>query len=138
MHEPDPIRVVAINIARGRLRARISVAPAFRHTDAALAQAVLAVHPSLAHHACKNAEGPHFDDVIDHTSTPHLLEHLIIDAQLRDASTPLDRTFTGWTQWSDEANGIADVEVSFASDMVAMRALDHSVATLNRMLADRP
>ena len=130
----DPISVISLDIERGRMRARLRIREGSRYVDPVIAKTVVKRFPSIDRHTCKNDEGPYFGSVMDHTSTAHLLEHLIIDAQLRDGSTPPDRIFTGWTQWVDEENGIADVEVSFADDLVAARALGQSLTYLNDLL----
>lgn len=86
--------------------------------------------------------------MIDHTSLPHLLEHLVIDFQTRaavrrgdgaeagsaaayaDAGSALDAVFVGTTEWTDEAAGRARIEVSFLDDLVALRAFRDAIAFL--------
>ena len=38
------------------------------------------------------------------------------------------------SEWLDEAAGIARIDVSFADDLVALRAMRDSVAFLNKLL----
>lgn len=116
----------------GRLTLRVRVAQGVpRSTDARLAQALLAERPSLASHTCVNERGPLFGSVIEHTSLPHVLEHLIIDEQVRDSRSLADSTFVGTTEWLDEAAGLARVEVNFTDDLVALRAMRNALSTLN-------
>lgn len=117
----------------------------------------------LAYHTCvhgddpaANPDNPTFGAVIENTSLPHVLEHLIIDEQVRNAETPrpnsapvtpsdpaalapspapfTDATFVGTTEWLDEAAGLARVEVNFTDDLVALRALRSALAFLNGIL----
>ena len=67
------------------------------------------------------------------TSTPHLLEHLVIDAQTR-AAKDASRVFTGTTQWSAENELVANVAFSYEDDLVALDALTRSLEFLNRAL----
>ncbi len=100
----DALSIERITGQRGRISLLVRVAPdAPLETDAALAQRLLALRPTLAHHTCVNDRGPAFGDVIAHTSLPHVLEHLIIDEQVRDPRTLTERTFVGTTEWLDAA-----------------------------------
>ena len=36
-------------------------------------------YPKIKEHACKNSHGPRFDDCIETTSIPHILEHVILE-----------------------------------------------------------
>lgn len=128
----DALIVEHIAVKRGRLLLNVRVGEGVpRMTDAALARRLLASRPSLAHHTCANALGPTFGDVISRTSLPHVLEHLIIDEQTRDARTSAATIFVGTTEWLDEAAGLARVEVNFADDLVALGALRNALSFLN-------
>ena len=116
----------------GRLTLLVRVAAtAPRSTDAELAQRLLAARPTLAHHTCVNDRGFTFAAVIADTSLPHVLEHVIIDEQVREAATLTDVTFVGTTEWVDEAAGLARVEVNFADDLVALRAVRNALMFIN-------
>ena len=114
---------------------------------------VLAVVPTLAQHACVNERGTVFAAVMDCTPLPHLLEHLVVDLQVRAESgqwftlpgaaaeappsmvgATHDRPIVGTSEWLDEVAGIARIDVSFADDLVALRAVRDSVAFLNKLL----
>lgn len=128
----DVVSLERVIVGAGRLTLLVRLAPdAPRSTDAALARRLLAARPSLALHACVNDCGPTFGDVAADTSLPHVLEHLIIDEQVRDSSTLTDATFVGTTEWLDEAAGLARVEVNFADDLVALRAVRNALMFMN-------
>ena len=80
-----------------------------------------------------NDEGDTFAAVMDHTSIPHLLEHLVIDLQTQAAQEVSDENavFVGTTEWIDEFAGRARIEVSFTDDLVALRAFRDATAFLN-------
>ena len=126
-----PLSVEHVRVRADRIEATVRVAdPRYRMTDASLARRVLARCPSLAHHACRNDEGPLFSAVMDHTSVPHLLEHLVIDAQTR-AARDVHRVFVGTTQWCADGGALALVSASFEDDLTALSALRDAVSRLN-------
>ena len=104
-----------------------------RETTPELAAALVRAVPSLPAHACVNDIGPTFAEVIAHTSIPHVLEHLIIDAQVR-ASAPASPTIVGTTVWLSRGGGRARVEVSYRDDLVALAAVKDALALLNGLL----
>lgn len=127
-----PVSVTAVTISPDRVRLELALAPdAPRMTTPGIAEQALAAFPDLGAHTCINAQGPTFASVIAETSIPHLLEHLIIDAQASDAATPEGATFTGITRWRDEKAGVAVVEVGLLDDVVAMRAVKAALGFLN-------
>lgn len=130
---PEAVSVEHVRVLRGRLSLLIRMAPnAPRDVFPALLAAALRRWPSLPLHACVNEAGSAFGDVMDATSVPHLIEHLVIDEQARDASTPADLILTGTTEWLDKEGGLARVEVNFADDLAAFRALREALAFVNK------
>ncbi len=128
----DLVSVERIAVGRGRMTLLVRLSPACpRTTDREMARRLLAARPSLARHTCVNDRGPTFSAVIADTSVPHVLEHLIIDAQVRDPASLADINFVGTTEWLDEAAGLARVEVNFCDDIVALRALRDALSFLN-------
>ena len=125
----EALVVESINIAKGRIQKEA------RFTDPRIAVKVMTRFPCVGLHSCKNDSGPHFADVIESTSTAHVLEHLMIDLQLGDSATPMGSRLVGFTQWIDEDKGIAEIQVAFLNDMVALRALRDGVSFLNGILA---
>ncbi len=128
--QTEPIRVKAITVRTGRLVCDIEIPDGrFRLTSPRVAAFVTDRYPDLPHHACVNAEGRVFGDVIEHTSTAHLLEHVAISLQTRaaDATDP----FVGTTEWTDEAAGAARVQISFRDDLEALRAFNEAVQFVN-------
>lgn len=129
-----PVVAEHVRVRPDRIEITVRVAgERYRDTDAALVERCLVRAPSLGMHACRNQEGPLFSAVMDHTSVPHLLEHLIVDAEARSARDDA-RVFTGTTQWSAHDVDVALVSVSFEDDLAALRALDAALAGLNEDL----
>ena len=124
-------------VRSGRVACDVVVAPGMpRTTTPALAARVRVDFPDLPRHACVNGEGDTFAAVMDRTSLPHLLEHLVVDLQTRDASTSADprardAVYVGTTEWTDKRAGRAHIEVSFTDDLVALRAFRDAVAYLD-------
>lgn len=130
---PAAVSVELVRILRGRLSLLVRMAPYAPHdVSPALLAAALRRWPSLPFHACANEVGPVFGDVMASTSVPHLLEHLIIDEQARDLATPSDLILAGTTEWVDKEGGLARVEVNFADDLAALRALREALAFVNK------
>lgn len=133
----DPVRVEKLVVGEGRLTLDVALAPgAPRMTDDRLAALVRRRFPALALHTCINSAGPTFDAVLERTPLPHLLEHLIIDAQVRDAASRPKQRFVGTTSWTDRAAGTARVQVSFFDDLVALRAVNGALADLSDILSE--
>ena len=144
-----PLVIERLTVRADRVVCDVVLAPGVpRRTTPELAARVRAAHPHVPRHACVNDEGDTFAAVMDHTSLPHLLEHLVIDFQTRaavrrgdgaeagsaaayaDAGAALDAVFVGTTEWTDEAAGRARIEVSFLDDLVALRAFRDAIAFL--------
>ena len=141
------IERVAVRDDRLSILVRVTPAEA-RYTTPALAQRLIAARPTLPHHTCINDQGSTFACVMDHTPLPHALEHAIIDEQVRltaAVSPPATRTadvaadapFLGTTEWLDEREGLARVEVSFQDDLLALRALHTATALIRECLGVR-
>lgn len=142
-HRGVLLRVTRVEVLRGHLVCTVEFAPgAARVTSRALAQRVLGEFPNLPRHACVNERGRTFGDVMACTPMPHLLEHMIVDLQVREmadrASTPAagDAPIVGCSEWLDESAGLARIDVSFADDLIALRALRNAVDALDDALAD--
>ncbi|MDO5790226.1 MAG: hypothetical protein Q4Q30_03065 [Eggerthella sp.] len=117
-----------------RVEVEVAVAAErYAQTDSNLIAECLGRVPTLGQHACRNSVGPVFASAMRNTSTPHLLEHLIIDAQTRAAKDP-NRVFTGTTQWSAGDDLVAHVAFSYEDDLVALDAFNQSLAFLNGVL----
>lgn len=81
------LSVEKVQFGAGRMTVLVRMAPQAAETTPQQVQQLLECYPDLPHHACVNDEGPTFAAVMDHTSTAHLLEHLIISQQLRLSPT---------------------------------------------------
>lgn len=132
-----PITIEHIRVRADRIECMVRVASCrYAMTDAALMARVLKKVPTVQYHACRNHRGPLFAAVMNATSVPHLLEHLIVDAQTR-ASQDDTRIFTGTTQWiADSDSLVALVSISYEDDLVALGAIKQSVQFLNEVLGD--
>lgn len=132
-----PLCALRVRVRPDRVEVEIVVAAErYAQTDSKLIAECLGHVPTLGQHACRNSVGPVFAAVMRSTSTPHLLEHLIIDAQTRAAKDP-NRVFTGTTQWSAGDGLIAHVAFSYEDDLVALDALNRSLSFLNGVLIDQ-
>lgn len=132
-----PLRALRVRVRPDRVEVEVAVAARrYAQTDPELITECLRRAPTLGRHACRNSAGPVFASVMKSTSTPHLLEHLIIDTQTRAAKDP-DRVFTGTTQWSAGDGLIAQVAFSYEDDLVALDALNRSLAFLNGVLIEQ-
>lgn len=132
-----PLRALRVRVRPDRVEVEVAVAARrYAQTDPELITECLRRAQTLGQHACRNSVGPVFASVMKNTSTPHLLEHLIIDAQTRAAKDP-DRVFTGTTQWSAGDGLIAQVAFSYEDDLVALDALNRSLAFLNGVLIEQ-
>ena len=81
-----PLVIERLTVRADRVVCDVILAPGVpRRTTPELAARVRAAHPHVPRHACVNDEGDTFAAVMDHTSLPHLLEHLVIDFQTRAA-----------------------------------------------------
>ena len=110
----QPLAVEAVTVQADRLVLEVALAPSTpRSMDPQLAARLDAMRPSLKAHACVNGVGPSFGHVMDSTSIPHVLEHLILDEQVRASTAPATAPFSGITLWLDEEAGRAHIEVSF-------------------------
>lgn len=148
--------IASLTVRADSIVCEAALAPgAPRSTTPELTARVRAAFPDVPSHACVNGEGDTFAAVMERTSLPHLLEHLVISLQVRAAAEAERRpsaaeasaaparsaasdgaaahgvVFVGTTEWVDEPAGRARIEVSFADDLVALRAFRDAVDFLN-------
>ena len=123
----EKIALERLSVLPDRIEAEVRVLdPAYRTTSPELIAQVLVQFPTIPFHTCRNEAGPTFSAVMENTSLPHLLEHLVIDIQTRahaereDEAT--DPVFTGTTQWSATMRDVAIVRVSFYDDLISHRS----------------
>ncbi|MEG0072075.1 MAG: hypothetical protein RR362_02665 [Raoultibacter sp.] len=128
---PGALVIDRLTVAADRVICEVRVDPRYASTTPELSCRMQRAFPDIASHTCVNECGDTFGAVIDHTSLPHLLEHVVIDAQTR-ASTDPRTIFVGTTRWLDKMHTKARVEVSFTDDLVALRAFLDSAEFLNR------
>ncbi len=134
------VSVQRIIVRKDRVVCYIALDPlAPRFTSHEIAQRLICRMPSLPDHDCINEKGPTFGDVMDHTSVPHVLEHLVIDFQVQQAAQSPNarmraRSFRGTTEWINVSEGRAKIELDYADDLVVLKALTDSVDILNDVL----
>ena len=133
----EKIALERLSVLPDRIEAEVRVLdPAYRTTSPELIAQVLVQFPTIPFHTCRNEVGSTFSAVMENTSLPHLLEHLVIDLQTcaaaqAAAALPDDFAFVGTSEWTDEAQGRARVEVNFTDDLVALRAFREATQFLN-------
>lgn len=143
-YQQEMIAIERLVVLPDRIEAHVRVSDGARcKTTPALASKVREAFPMLPFHACRNEKGPTFSAVIDDTSLPHLLEHLVIDIQTHDLAQkdledldPNKAVFAGTTQWSAEDDDVAIVRVSFLDDLIALDAFKKAIHFINTTLAD--
>lgn len=129
------ISATKIVVQDGRLVCEVVIPdPARRYCTSRLASRARTAFPDIVKHACVNGVSDKFVTVMDSTSVPHLLEHLMIDIQVHDDRVEADASFVGATEWLDESAGTALVQVSFTDDLCALQALNKSLDFLNAEL----
>lgn len=139
----DKIAFDHLTVLPDRIEARVRVIdPRYRFVTAGLIAETIKSFPTVPYHACRNEAGPTFGSVMERTSIPHLLEHLVIDMQTHqhDRETPRRQAaeqavFTGTTQWSAEDPDVAIVRVSFLDDLIALSAFKKALHFINQTLA---
>ena len=120
----------SIRVMTGRLVCEVAVDDAsMRYATPAIADALLAERPNLGLHSCINDQDAPFASIMGETSIPHLLEHLVIDIQTERCSDDAS-VFVGTTEWLDEEAGLAKIQLSFADDLEALRALREAARIL--------
>lgn len=132
-----------LTVLPDRIEALVRITdPRYRMTSQELIEQTLDHFPTLPYHACRNDAGTTFAAVMEHTSIPHLLEHLVIDIQTHDhartnSAARDEVAFTGTTQWSADDPQVAIVRVSFLDDLVALGAFKEALHFINRMIAEQ-
>lgn len=129
----EALRIEHIAVKKDRMVIDVAVASErCAYTTPALIGRLLPFYPHLLEHACVNQRGATFGAVAQHTSLPHLLEHMVIEEQAKledESSQPV--LYTGKSYWTNEAQGKARVEVRYADDLIALRALRVASERLN-------
>ncbi len=149
-----PLSYEKIRVRAERIELLVRVSDKrFRMTTPELIKICLADFSLLPQHACRNHKGKTFASVMENTSVPHLLEHLIVHLQLQaedvrqKSSSRVQQNsalctkkkagafvITGSTQWSASDDLLACVSVSFADDIIALAACKEALNYLNNAL----
>lgn len=150
---PRFVRIVRLSVGSDRVTCDLAVSSDVPHDSTPQLADLLAKRlPTLPEHACVNELGETFGVVMAHTPLPHVLEHLVIDLQVRaeterasalsggsevgaaPVSPDSAAVFVGTSEWTDEAAGCARVAVSFTDDLVALRAFRDAEHILNEAM----
>ena len=146
----EVVRIERLTVRDGCIACEVTVLPGSpRDSTPEIAARLTRRFPTLARHACVNEHGDTFGACMDATPLPHVLEHLVIDLQVRadeerarrmrpeaaNSAAAVDgvsaSAYVGTSEWTDESAGRARVEVSFTDDLVALRAFRDAAAALN-------
>lgn len=129
------IEVRRIQVLADRIEFEISLSDACTwHTNAQIAEKILARRPNIARHACINGIDITFGAVIANTPLPHLLEHCAID-YLTEAASDEDFRCVGTSEWLDATCGRALIELSMRDDLETLRAFKRATELLEEVLA---
>ena len=123
----------------------------------ALKQLLYSRYPKIKEHACKNSHGPRFDDCIETTSIPHILEHIILEELSHDStrkgaavslrntsdkpdSEPASLFFSNRksvfvAKTSNLGGGVAKIELKYYDDISTLRAIKRATNCLNELLS---
>ncbi|MGI6045547.1 MAG: cyanophycin synthetase family protein [Eggerthellaceae bacterium] len=130
----EGLHVEKLSVGKGRLSISLTIARSEnRYMNHNRADIVASYFPDLLHHVCVNNAGDTFGDIIETTSVPHLFEHLVIQFQTEETEDD-SAVFVGNTQWVDEENGRARVQVNFLSDFEALQAVSEATRFINTIL----
>lgn len=129
------LRIDSIRVRKDRIIVEVVLDEGRLRTTRALVESLLPAYPHLLEHACVNEKGETFGAVAYDTAIPHLLEHMVIEEQVRlegrleENASP--RTYVGKTHWLNRSEPRARIEVSYASDLVALHAFRIASECLN-------
>lgn len=109
-----------------------------KFSNSQIKEKLLDKFPSLAQHKCKNSSSESFVEVMEHTSLAHILEHLIIDFQIKKASENKDftKTLLGTSSWLNKEEGIAQIEFSYFDDIVAIKSINEAYNLLKEIISE--
>lgn len=136
----EKIALERLSVLPDRIEAEVRVLdPAYRTTSPELIAQVLVQFPTIPFHTCRNEAGPIFSAVMENTSLPHLLEHLVIDIQTRAHAEredeAIDPVFTGTTQWERDHARCGYRARFFLRRSVALGAFKQALHFTNQELA---
>ena len=124
-----------IRVERDRIVFWVRISSSRWHrTTPGIARRALRQHPDLARHACVNAVGKTFGDVMEDTPIPHLLEHVTIDILTQQAADS-HATHVGTSVWESEQEGLARIQVSMQDDLEVLDAFNQAVDFVNHLLS---
>lgn len=125
------LRIDSIRVRKDRIIVEVVLDEGRLRTTRALVESLLPAYPHLLEHVCVNEKGETFGAVAYDTAIPHLLEHMVIEEQVRLEENASPRTYVGKTHWLNRSEPRARIEVSYASDLVALHAFRIASERLN-------
>ena len=129
------LEIEKLTVQQGRLVVDVRLPRAqWRRSTPDLMRALMQTYPDLPYHACVNGVGDTFAVVMTDTDLAHVFEHVMISEMTR-ASEHADARFVGTTEWVDAQRGQARVQVSFESDLDALRAARNAADAINAACA---
>jgi hypothetical protein len=153
---PFSLTKVCINAQAQKATLSLEFAPgAPTHTTPQIAAHACELRPDLPTHTCKNGHGPHFANVIENTSLPHLFEHLIIDflvegeaARTREfqsaqqtqptsnrSTKPAKNTiYAGATCWENAAHTRAKIKIRLTDDLALAKAINEALKIIDQII----
>lgn len=129
------VKVTDITVKNYRIFVRVQLSN-IKYSNLQIKDRLLKKAPTLKFHECKNHMNQNFEEVLESTSLAHILEHLIIDFQIKyiqDAGITKKPIF-GTTEWLDKDSGVAKIEISFVDDIIALKAINSAENLLNECL----
>lgn len=125
------VELLSLTVKADRIVARLRInQKRYRRMTPSRTAYLVKEYPTLAAHACVNTKGDTFGLVMNTTSVPHMLEHVVIELQTRASEDP-GAVFVGTSEWENEAEGTACVQVSYTDDLQALRAFNDATRILN-------
>ncbi len=127
MVENNIFKIERYIVKRDRIICELTIADdRYRYTTPRLAAFAEGQYPDLPHHTCKNDKGNQFGDVIEQTSLPHLIEHLVISILIHEDAHGA-AAFIGTTEWLDKERGFARIEVEYEDDLATFSAFKKAI-----------
>jgi hypothetical protein len=133
---PDPLKIISIQARTASsavlfVEAVILVDKPRRRLTEGQAASLLASHPTLAEHACRQHGVGRFGERLAEASLPHLAEHLAIDLLVAKAGQQVSGATTATLVRLRLTDGLA-TDAGAAAAEAALRA---AVAELNALLS---
>lgn len=131
------LHVKEVLIKKFRIVCYVEVSPDWRFSNPDIKNYLLKRMPTLAYHECKNRAGESFLEQMSKTSIPHLLEHMIVDLQVKhqyDNNINTKISLIGTSKWTNSDKTLAQIELTYYDDCVAIDCIGQAVEILNKAI----